>query len=43
MPSLDKNFLLELQDDYTIYTCFIETGTLNYYYYLLDLIYKFQI
>lgn len=28
MPSLDKYFLLLLQDDYTKYPCFIETGTL---------------
>lgn len=27
MPSLDKTFLLSLQDDYTKYTNFIETGT----------------
>ena len=27
MPSLNEDFLLELQDDYTKYTCFIETGT----------------
>jgi hypothetical protein len=29
MPSINKNFLLLLQDDYTRYNCFIETGTLN--------------
>jgi hypothetical protein len=29
MPSIDINFLLELQDDYKNYSCFIETGTLN--------------
>ncbi len=29
MPSLDKLFLDNLQDDYTKYPCFIETGTLN--------------
>jgi hypothetical protein len=29
MPSLDFNFLLLLQDDYTKYPCFIETGTYN--------------
>jgi hypothetical protein len=29
MPSIDKNFLLLLQDDFTRYSCFIETGTLN--------------
>jgi hypothetical protein len=27
MPSIDKLFLESLQDDYTKYTCFIETGT----------------
>lgn len=29
MPSIDYNFLVKLQDDYTKYSCFIETGTLN--------------
>ena len=29
MPSLDISFLHLLQDDYTQYKCFIETGTLN--------------
>jgi hypothetical protein len=29
MPSLNKSFLDLLQDDYTKYNCFIETGTLN--------------
>jgi hypothetical protein len=29
MPSLDNFFLSQLQDDYTKYPCFIETGTLN--------------
>ena len=29
MPSLNINFLKCLHDDYTKYTCFIETGTLN--------------
>ena len=29
MPSLKKNLLYLLQDDYTKYKCFIETGTLN--------------
>jgi hypothetical protein len=29
MPSLDNFFLKLLQDDYTKYNCFIETGTLN--------------
>jgi len=28
MPSIDINFLLQLQDDYRKYSCFIETGTL---------------
>lgn len=28
MPALNKELLLSLQDDYTKYTCFIETGTL---------------
>jgi hypothetical protein len=28
MPSIDINFLLQLQDDYKNYPCFIETGTL---------------
>lgn len=27
MPSIDINFLLELQDNYKNYSCFIETGT----------------
>lgn len=27
MPCLNKDFLLSLQDDYTKYNCFIETGT----------------
>jgi hypothetical protein len=27
MPSLNKDFLLTLKDDYTKYSCFIETGT----------------
>ena len=27
MPSLDNNFLLQLQDDYKNYKTFIETGT----------------
>jgi hypothetical protein len=27
MPSIDINFMTALQDDYTKYTCFIETGT----------------
>ena len=27
MPSIDKTFLLSLHDEYTKYTCFIETGT----------------
>ena len=29
MPSLNKEFLINLQDDYTKYTTFIETGTFN--------------
>lgn len=29
MPSIDKEFLDSLQDNYTNYPCFIETGTLN--------------
>lgn len=29
MPSLKKNLLNLLQDDYTKYHCFVETGTLN--------------
>ena len=29
MPSLNNSFLNLLQDDYTKYNCFIETGTLN--------------
>jgi len=29
MPSIDNSFLLNLQDDYTKYNCFIETGTFN--------------
>jgi hypothetical protein len=29
MPSIDHNFLTLLQDDYTKYNCFIETGTYN--------------
>lgn len=29
MPSINEKFLLSLQDDYTRYKCFIETGTLN--------------
>jgi hypothetical protein len=29
MPPLNKDFLSLLQDDYTRYTCFIETGTMN--------------
>jgi hypothetical protein len=29
MPSLNLSFLNDLQDDYTKYPCFIETGTLN--------------
>ena len=29
MPSIDKNFLQQLRDDYTKYNCFVETGTLN--------------
>ena len=29
MPSLNRLFLTTLQDDYTKYSCFIETGTLN--------------
>jgi hypothetical protein len=29
MPSIDKNFLEILQDDYKKYPCFIETGTFN--------------
>jgi len=29
MPSIDKIFLDLLEDDYTKYNCFIETGTLN--------------
>ena len=31
MPSLNNDFLNLLQDDYTKYNCFIETGTLNGY------------
>ena len=27
MPSIDKEFLLLLQDDYTKYNSFVETGT----------------
>ena len=29
MPSLNKDFLNSLQEDYTKYRCFIETGTYN--------------
>lgn len=29
MPSLNNLFLESLQDDYKLYNCFIETGTLN--------------
>jgi len=29
MPSLNKDFLKSLQEDYTKYNCFIETGTYN--------------
>jgi hypothetical protein len=29
MPSIDLHFLKKLQDDYTKYSCFIETGTFN--------------
>lgn len=29
MPSIDSDFLAKLQDNYTKYNCFIETGTLN--------------
>jgi hypothetical protein len=29
MPSLNKDFLLNLQEEYTKYPCFVETGTLN--------------
>ena len=29
MPSINNSFLYLLQDDYTKYKCFIETGTLN--------------
>jgi hypothetical protein len=29
MPSLNKDFLNSLQEDYTKYSCFIETGTYN--------------
>jgi hypothetical protein len=29
MPSLQLDFLHQLQDDYTTFPCFIETGTLN--------------
>jgi hypothetical protein len=29
MPSLNKDFLKSLQEDYTKYNCFIETGTFN--------------
>lgn len=29
MPSLSQGILLQLEDDYTKYPCFVETGTLN--------------
>ena len=29
MPSINKSFLQTLQDEYTKYPCFIETGTFN--------------
>jgi hypothetical protein len=29
MPSLNKDFLNKLQEDYTKYNCFVETGTYN--------------
>uniref|UniRef100_A0A6C0HYQ4 Methyltransferase n=1 Tax=viral metagenome TaxID=1070528 RepID=A0A6C0HYQ4_9ZZZZ len=37
MPSLNKEFLNKLQDDFTQYTCFIETGT-----YLGDTIFEME-